>query len=137
MSLALIALLAVADPLPPELARAAQAYEHAQIAGDRAALEELVAPDYVLVNSDGHLETRAQLIDSWTEEGFDPEPVEVRDPIIHVWIDGAALGGRVALRGRSQGAPFSVELRYLDLWRLRDGRWQVVVGQAVRVQPAR
>src|SRR5687768_10321566 len=88
-----------ADPLPPALSEAAEAYEDAQIAGDRAALERLVAPDYRLINSDGQEESRQQLIDSWTADGFDPEPVEVRDPIAHVWNDGAVLGGRVILRG--------------------------------------
>lgn len=122
-----------ADPLPPALAEAAEAFEHAQIAGDREALERLVAPDYRLINSDGRQESRQQLIDSWAAEGFDPEPVDVRDPIAHVWRDGAVLGGRVTLRGLDRGTPFSVELRYVDVWRLRDGRWQVVLGQAVRV----
>jgi hypothetical protein len=119
--------------MPPALAQAAEAYEHAQIAGDRVTLERLVAPDYRLINSDGQEESRQQLIDSWTADGFDPEPVEVRDPIAHVWNDGAVLGGRVILRGLNRGSPFSVELRYVDVWRLRDGRWQVVLGQAVRV----
>jgi hypothetical protein len=138
MSIALLlAAVLAADPLPPDLARAAADYERAQIEGDRAALEALVAPDYLLMNSDGAVESRAQLIDSWTADGFDPEPVVVLDPVAHVWPGGAALGGRVVLRGRNRGAPFSVELRYLDVWRLREGRWQVVLGQAVRVQPAR
>ena len=132
----LAVLAASADPLPPALAEAAEAFEHAQIAGDRAVLERLVAPDYRLINSDGQEESRQQLIDSWTADGFDPEPVEVRDPVAHVWQDGAALGGRVTLRGRDRGNPFSVELRYLDVWRLRDGRWQVVLGQAVRIAPS-
>jgi len=134
--LTLLAAVAFAgDQLPPALAEAAEAFEHAQISGDRAALERLVAPDYRLINSDGQEESRQQLIDSWAADGFDPEPVEVRDPIAHVWHDGAVLGGRVTLRGLSQGNPFSVELRYVDIWRLRDGRWQVVLGQAVRVGP--
>ncbi len=136
IALPLLALLAAADPLPPDLARAAQAYERAQIEGDRAALEALVAPDYVLLNSDGQVESRQALIDSWSADGFDPEPVEVRDPLAQVWAGGAVLGGRVTLRGRGSAGPFSVELRYLDVWRLRDGRWQVVLGQAVRVRPS-
>lgn len=123
------------DSLPPALAEAERAYELAQIAGDRAALERLLAPDYQLLNSDGRIESRQSLIDSWAAEGFEPEPVEVRDPIAHVWHDGAVLGGRVTLRGLDRGTPFSVELRYIDVWRLRDGRWQVILGQAVRVTP--
>ena len=136
-AITLLATPLTAAPLPSDLARAAEAYERAQIEGDRSALEALVAADYVLTNSDGQRESREQLIESWTAEGFDPEPVELLDPVAHVWTDGAALGGRVILRGRNRGAPFSVELRYLDVWRLRDGRWQVVLGQAVRIQPPR
>jgi hypothetical protein len=122
-----------ADALPPALATAAEAFERAQIAGDRAELERLLAPDYVLHASDGGAETRGQLIDFWTADGFDPRPVAVRDPVARVWTDGAALGGLVTLAGSNGGQAFSVTIRFIDVWQLREGRWQVVMGQATRV----
>lgn len=122
-----------ADALPSDLATAAEAFERAQIAGDRVELERLLAPDYVLHSSDGGAESRGQLIEFWTAEGFDPQPVAVREPVAQVWADGAALDGLVTLAGTNGGQPFSVTIRFVDVWRRREGRWQVVLGQATRV----
>ena len=79
---------------------------------------------------------KAELIAFWAAPGFDPEPVVVEEPVMRHWRDGAALGGLVTLRGKDQGAAFSVRIRYIDVWEFRDGRWQVVYGQTTRV-PAR
>ncbi len=118
---------------PPALEGAAAQYEEAQIVGDAAALQELIADDYVLVGSDGARQTKAELIAFWTADGFDPEPVTVTDPVEHVWTNGAALGGTVTLSWRQDGAPVSVTIRYIDIWALRDGEWRVVYGQSTRV----
>lgn len=115
------------------LEAAAEAYEKAQIAGDAVALERLVADDYKLVGSDGGVQNKAELIAFWTAPGFDPEPVIIEEPVVREWKDGAALGGLVTLRGKDQGAAFSVRIRYIDVWEYRDGRWQVVYGQTTRV----
>ncbi|MGQ0533183.1 MAG: nuclear transport factor 2 family protein [Caulobacteraceae bacterium] len=119
--------------LSPDLATASGRYEEAQIAGDAAALNELIANDYVLVGSDGARQSKAELIAFWTAEGFDPAPVTVTEPIEHVWTDGAALGGTVTLSWTQDDAPMSVTIRYIDVWALRDGEWRVVYGQSTRV----
>lgn len=112
---------------------AAAHYEDAQIAGDAAALEDLIADDYVLVGSDGARSSKAELIAFWTADGFDPAPVTVSEPVEHIWSDGAALGGTVTLAWTQDGAPVSVTIRYVDIWALRDGEWRVVYGQTTRV----
>lgn len=115
---------------------AAELYEEAQIAGDAAALQELIADDYVLVGSDGARSNKAELIAFWTADGFDPAPVTVSEPVEHVWSDGAALGGTVTLSWTQDDAPVSVTMRYVDVWALRDGQWRVVYGQTTRVPAA-
>jgi ketosteroid isomerase-like protein len=120
-------------PSAPDLTAAAHRYEEAQIAGDAAALNQLIADDYVLVGSDGARQNKAELIAFWTAEGFDPAPVTVMEAIDHRWSDGAALGGTVTLSWTQDGAPVSVTLRYIDVWALRDGAWRVVYGQSTRV----
>jgi ketosteroid isomerase-like protein len=134
--------LAACAPAPPltaeadtraALMEAAEAYEAAQIAGDAAALQRLIADDYVLVGSDGARENKPDLIGFWTADGFDPAPVIVTEPVEHVWSDGAVLGGTVTLSGQQSGEPFSVTIRYIDVWALRDGEWRVVYGQTTRV----
>lgn len=117
----------------PDLTAAAERYEEAQIRGDAAALNELIAGDYVLVGSDGARQTKAELIAFWTADGFDPAPVSVSDPVEHRWTDGAALGGTVTLSWTQNGTPVNVTIRYIDIWALRDGEWRVVYGQSTRV----
>jgi hypothetical protein len=117
----------------PDLTAAAERYEEAQIGGDAAALNELIADDYVLVGSDSARQNKAELIAFWTADGFDPAPVAVTDPVEHRWTDGAALGGTVTLSWTQDGAPVSVTIRYIDIWALRDGEWRVVYGQSTRV----
>jgi ketosteroid isomerase-like protein len=137
-ALFLLACSAEAPAPPPAdngaaLEAAAERYEEAQIAGDAAALEQLIADDYVLVGSDGARSNKAELIAFWTADGFDPAPVTVSEPVEHVWGDGAALGGTVTLSWTQDGAPVSITIRYVDIWALRDGEWRVVYGQTTRV----
>lgn len=120
--------------LPPDLKAAADAFEQAQIAGDAAALDRLLAKDYRLTNSDGAIDSREQFIRDWAAPGFDPEPVTVSEPLQIVWPGGAALGGLVTLRGRQDGQPFSVTLRYVDVWERTPQGWRVAYGQATRVK---
>lgn len=119
--------------MPPALAREVHAYERAQIDGDRAELERIIADDFVLVGGDGTRVGKASHIAEFTNPDLDLEPVVLRDVVEHVWTDGAALGATVDLRGTSGGVAFQQTLRYMDVWALRDGQWRVVYGQATRV----
>ena len=122
--------------VPADLAREAHEYERAQIEGDRASLERLIADDYVLVGGDGSRADKTAHIAEFTAPEMDLQPVTVRDAVEHVWTDGAALGGTVDVVGTYAGSPFSQTLRYVDVWALRDGQWRVVYGQATRVPAA-
>ena len=90
----------------PDLARSAHEYERAQIEGDAAALERLIAPDFVLVGGDGSRVGKAAHIAEFTAPQLELDPVVVRDAVEHVWADGAALGGTVDVVGTFDGAPF-------------------------------
>ena len=50
--------------------------------------------------------------------------------------DVAMLGGVANLRGTDGGKPYSVRLRFMDVWVKRDGKWVVVFTQATRVPAA-
>ncbi|MBS0505294.1 MAG: nuclear transport factor 2 family protein [Proteobacteria bacterium] len=118
--------------LPADLAAAAQAYDQAQVKGDRAALERLLAADYLLVNSRGKLESRAQLIADYTAPGFRLDPFTVEHEVRRLWGDGAVMGGVATLTGVDGGKPYRVRLRFSDIWAKRGGRWQVIYTAASR-----
>lgn len=118
--------------LPRELASAAQAYDIAQITGDRASLSRYLADDYLLVNGAGETETKAQLIADFTDPHFKLNPYHVEKPSYRLWPGGALLAGEVFLTGISGTKLFSAHTRFVDVWRLRSGRWQVVYTQVTR-----
>ncbi|MGI9170323.1 MAG: nuclear transport factor 2 family protein [Caulobacteraceae bacterium] len=132
IAFALVAGRALVAPLPPDLARAATAYDQAQIKGDRAALERLLADDYTLVNSAGRLETKAQLIADYTAPGYRLDPFIVLQPVEKVWADGAVLGGLVTVSGVDGGKPYAATLRFADVWARRGGRWRVIFTQVAQ-----
>jgi ketosteroid isomerase-like protein len=119
--------------LPPDLAKAAADYDQAQIHSDRAGLEKALADDWVLANSGGKTQTKQEFIAESVAPGSSVEPYTVQDETIRVWGDGATLAGLVDFKGKSEGKPYQVRMRFVDVWRKKDGRWQVVYTQAARV----
>ena len=118
--------------VPPDLAAAVHAYDQAQIDSNRAELERWLADDYLLVNSSGATESKAQLIADYTAPGFDLEPFIIEKPVEKVWNNGAVMGGIATLRGTDSGKRYEVRLRFADTWAKRNGRWQVIYTQVSR-----
>ena len=135
MALALLAapVTALAAPLPADLAAAAHAYDAAQVNGDGAALERLVADDYVLVNGGGQVQDKARLIADYVAPGFKLDPFTIEEPVEKVLGDTALLGGRVNMTGTDGGQRFALVVRFVDTWARRDGQWRVVYSQVTRV----
>src|SRR5882724_3094837 len=118
--------LALANELPSDLATAVKAYDEAQVHGDRAELERLLADDYTLISSSGQIQNKAQLISDFTAPGYKLEPFVVKDPIEKVWSNGAVMGGVATLRGIDGGKRFEATLRFADIWAKRNGKRQVI-----------
>lgn len=125
-------LAAAAVAVPTDLRAAVEAYDAAQVHGDRAALGRLLADDYLLVNSAGKTETKGELIADYTAPGFTLDPYVVERPVARVWTDGAVLGGVAALSGTEGGKPYRARLRFSDVWAKRGGHWQVIYTAASR-----
>ena len=131
-ALVLLSLLAspvLAAPLPADLAAAAKAYDAAQLSGDRAALERLLANDYRLVNGGGRVETKAQFIKDLTDPNVKEDPFVIEQPVAQLWDGGAVLGGVTNLSGADHGTRFHARIRFADVWAKRGGRWQVIYSQ--------
>ena len=126
-SFTLLVAVRAQSPLPGGLDEARLAYDHAQATGDRAALEHLLAPDYLILSSTGKLRDRAWLIESFCGAGTHNNPFIVQKPFTRILSpDSAILGGWAELSGTENGKPFSEKLRFADTWARHSGRWQVV-----------
>jgi ketosteroid isomerase-like protein len=125
---------AAGPTIPADLAARVKAWDDAQIKGDKAALEDLLADDFVLINSRDQRQTKADLVADYTKPGFKLDPFVVEQPVELVWQDGAVMGGIARLTGVDDGAKFSVTLRFSDVWAKRDGKWRVIYAQARRLE---
>lgn len=118
--------------LPADLAAAATDYDLAQFKSDRAALDRLLAEDYLFTDPGRKTHDKAQAIADATAPGIRILSVTLSEPVFKVWADGAVLGGMVDARKRDHGKEVVQHARFVDVWARRDGRWQVIFTQADR-----
>lgn len=124
---------AIAMDLPPDLAKAATAYDRANVASDIPTLERLFADDYVLVNSDASMENKRQAIADFRMPGFRIDPYVLTEPVRTAWDDGAVIGGIVHLGWTQDGTHHERWIRIAHIWAKRRGAWQVLYTQVTRV----
>jgi ketosteroid isomerase-like protein len=134
LCLSLLATRALAAELPPDLVRAVQEYDRAQFANDIAALDRLVVDDFVLVNSDGSVQDKAQFLADFNLPGFRIEPYVIEKPVHKAWNDGAVIGGLVNLRWTQDGKQHARQVRVAYVWVKRDGRWRAAYAQVTRIE---
>jgi ketosteroid isomerase-like protein len=119
--------------LPPDLAKAVQDYDRAQVHNDIPTLERLVADDYVLVNSDASVENKQQFLADFNLPGFKIDPYVVEQPVQKVWGSGAVIGGLIHLSWTQDGKHQTRLLRVAYVWAKVNGHWQATYGQVTRV----
>jgi ketosteroid isomerase-like protein len=136
LPLALAALLAApaAAQAPPspnaEIVAVAQAFDAAQQQGDRAALERMLAPDFLIVHGSGKVGGRQDFIDGWTQPTTRLQLFAITDRLfLRIGPDAAVVGGEGRVKGTDGGKPFARHFRYSDTFVRRDGRWLAIFTQ--------
>jgi hypothetical protein len=115
--------------LPPDLAKAALAYDEAQLRGDGPELNRLLAGDYRLVARGGVVLDKKKFVAASTDPNVRVMPFVIALPLHTVWSDGAVLGGKVNYRTIDHGKDSAESLMFADIWAKRDGGWRVVYTQ--------
>ena len=101
---------------------------------DRATVERLIAPDWVVTHLAGQRITRAEVLRDMLESdatqinASDVDEIEVR-----LFGDTAVVTGRTHARGTQSGAPFDVRLRFTDVFVRRGDQWQAVASHATTI----
>src|SRR5881296_1102927 len=106
-----------------------QTVTDAQFKKDRAALERLLADDYLYTHSNGSVLNKAQEIAEsmssdvqWTDSKF-------ADLKVRIFGDVAVLTGEQTIQGTAKGYVPGPR-RITDIFVRRSGRWQLLGGQA-------
>lgn len=133
--LALAALLAAcggqpqADAEHPGAQAASAALADALAAGDAAALDTLLADDFLWVRNSGATGDKRAFIAALTDPSLRLDPIAVSDVS---WIergDAALVAGEARLTGFLNQQRVSDHHRFADFWVRRDGVWRLVYAQ--------
>src|SRR5688572_7705132 len=116
-----------------DLAAAVRTYDEATVRNDVASLANLVADDYVLVNSDSTLQNKQSYLEDFKVPGFKLDPYELQQQIVKRWGDTALLAGVVHLSWTLAGKRERRLLRIAHVWTRIEGRWRLAYTQLTRI----
>ena len=105
----------------------------AQTTNDFAALDQLLADDLVYTHSSASVDSKTTYVESMRSGAVKYESIEPRDLVVRVFGTTAVITGAGRLRVSARGQSLDNQLRFTDVWVLRDGRWQMVAWQSTRL----
>jgi ketosteroid isomerase-like protein len=100
---------------------------------DVAFIENVLAKEFVTTYAEGQRADRDKEIDNAKNFNQQIDSSVLDEFIIRVYGDTAVVWFTQKLTGPSKGQPLTLTFRYMDVFVLRDGRWQCVASQSTRV----
>lgn len=102
---------------------------------DRRILDRIVARDFTFIEPDGTVKKRAEYLADRSSDATVTESFVLADLEVRVFGNSALASGVATVRERRQEKRYRFRLRWKELWRKENGRWQVVASQATPVNP--
>ena len=131
----LLATMLAASPEPAGLLAAADAFDRAQLAQDRPAMERMILDNLVFIDGSGKRLGKQELIDGWMgpNDKYDPAPPTDR-VVTPLGRDAAVVNAEVKLCGTSDGQRFCSRIRFADTFVRIGGEWRVAHIQVTRIK---
>lgn len=139
--LALCLSLAAFDPAPAQSVKSDQdvlidlerRWDAAFHSQDASFIETVLADEFIATYGDGSRGDKAKELSLAREQNQQIDSRRLDDFIIKVYRDTAVVWFTQYLVGPVQGKPTEVQYQYMDVWVVRDGRWQCVASQSTRI----
>jgi ketosteroid isomerase-like protein len=100
---------------------------------DVRTIERILADEFVATYSDGTRGDKAKELKLAAENNQQVDSSVLDDFTIRIYGNTAVVLFTLHLMGPKNGRPTAVTYRYVDVFVLRDGRWQCVTSQSTRV----
>jgi hypothetical protein len=113
-----------------ELEREWDAAFHSQNA---AFIERVLADEFVATYGDGTRGDKEKELALARDFDQQVDSSHLDDFIVKVYRDTAIVWFTQYLVGPVKGKPTEVQYQYMDVWIVRDGRWQAVASQSTRI----
>jgi ketosteroid isomerase-like protein len=109
--------------------RAEDARYDAMIALDFAALETMIADEFRYHRASGKVSVKAEFLADLKKGSARFKSAWRYDVRVHVYGDSATVMGSTQVEFEADGRLQRNAVRYLNVWVLRDGRWQLAARQ--------
>jgi ketosteroid isomerase-like protein len=108
----------------------------AQVKGDVATLEKLLAPELTYVHSSGVLDTKDAYIGAIKSGKTKYKSITPEEVTARTFGDVSVVNGKsTVVLLPPDGKEVTILIRYTDVWVKRDGRLQMVSWQSTRLNP--
>ncbi len=103
----------------------------AYLSNDPKALERILDAAFVNIDSDGMLQTKAEVlteVKASTVLQFLTESM-----VVHLHGNTAIVTGIFLVKGADRGKPYAQRERFMDTWIYKDGQWVSIAGLVTRI----
>jgi hypothetical protein len=133
-----------AAAIEAELIRIEREWANASKTHNAEAVKGFLADNAVIIYPDGTTGTKDGEIRSIESGGISADSFEMLDPKVTVidadsaFITGRSVikNGKITIPNQKKPIDITGEYRFLDVYAKRNGKWQVLASQAVKVDPA-
>jgi len=105
-------------------------YQAAVQRNDVAAMDRLLADDFVLVTGKGRIYTKADLLREAAAKGMVYERQEDSNQTVRIWGNTAVVTALLWAKGMDHGKPFEYRLWFSDTYVRTASGWRYVFGQS-------
>ncbi|MBO2011645.1 nuclear transport factor 2 family protein [Hymenobacter negativus] len=124
-------------PEAAELMRIEEAWAQATIRNDAETITHLLADEYVAVNSQGMVTSKADVLAAIANDEVKCDINKPFEYIVRVYNNSGLVVHNTSFRGRLNGNITSGEYRTMHMYVKRNGKWLVVANQTTFVVPER
>jgi ketosteroid isomerase-like protein len=101
-------------------------WNRAELDNDAAAVQLLLADDFVMTVAEGTLYNKAQIVASVADKSYRPEVLQSSDLVVHSYGNTAVVTGSYYEKGVDKGKAWERRGRFTDTWLNMGGRWQCI-----------
>lgn len=101
---------------------------------DGAALDRIIADDWVCIDATGLVITKSELLRRVAFSASFLDPYKFDEIALHMFEQAAIVTGRLSGQMRDSDGVHDVKQRYMRVYVKRNGRWQAVATQVTKIK---
>ncbi len=112
---------------------AEQTLAAAHLTLDLDTIDHLLHPDYIILQPNGTLETKSDVLASYQSGTRRWDTAEVDKLQVRLYENTAVVIGRWQATGQNEDEHFDYTARFISIWIKEDGRWQNIAYQSAEI----